>query len=126
MTTKTWTLATVLEEGRRLRNWGRWGADDEIGTLNFITPEKVKEAAALVRKGKIISTALNESMPRSSSRSAMLRSRLSGGTRLAIIATVSAATSSIARLCFCCLAEPPGQRRGCANVFDITLVAHST
>ena len=28
-----------------VRNWGRWGDDDEIGTLNFITAEKVAEAA---------------------------------------------------------------------------------
>ena len=30
-----------------VRNWGRWGDDDELGTLNFITAEKVAEAAAL-------------------------------------------------------------------------------
>ena len=28
-----------------VRNWGRWGDADELGTLNFITPEKVLEAA---------------------------------------------------------------------------------
>jgi len=58
MTTQSWTLARVMEEGRRLRNWGRWGADDQIGTLNLITPEKIKEGAALVRQGRIISCAL--------------------------------------------------------------------
>ena len=36
-----------------VRNWGRWGDDDEIGTLNFITAEKVAEAASLVRHGKV-------------------------------------------------------------------------
>src|SRR6478752_6673807 len=36
-----------------VRNWGRWGDDDELGTLNFITPDKVAEAAALVRHGKV-------------------------------------------------------------------------
>ena len=35
--------------GNKLRNWGRWGADDERGTINFITPEKVIEAGRLVR-----------------------------------------------------------------------------
>lgn len=40
------------ELGKELSNWGRWGADDEIGTLNFITPEKRVEAAQLVRTGK--------------------------------------------------------------------------
>ena len=36
-----------------VRNWGRWGDDDELGTLNFITAEKVKQGAALVLQGKI-------------------------------------------------------------------------
>ncbi len=34
-----------------LSNWGRWGPDDELGTLNFITPEKRQRAAQLVRDG---------------------------------------------------------------------------
>ncbi len=58
MTTKTWTAETVVEEGRRLRNWGRWGDEDQLGTLNYITPEKIKEGAALVRQGKIVSCTL--------------------------------------------------------------------
>ena len=37
----------------RVRNWGRWGDDDELGTLNFITPAKVVQAASLVRQGKV-------------------------------------------------------------------------
>jgi kynurenine formamidase len=32
-------------------NWGDFGEDDEIGRLNLITPEKVREAAAEVREG---------------------------------------------------------------------------
>ena len=36
-----------------VRNWGRWGDDDELGTLNFITAEKVAQAAGLVRHGKV-------------------------------------------------------------------------
>jgi kynurenine formamidase len=39
----------------KVRNWNRWGADDELGTLNFIDESKVLEAATLVRQGKIIS-----------------------------------------------------------------------
>ncbi len=35
----------------KLSNWGRWGAEDELGTLNLITPEKRVRAAALVRDG---------------------------------------------------------------------------
>lgn len=37
--------------GRELSNWGRWGDDDQRGTLNFITPERVSAAAATVRRG---------------------------------------------------------------------------
>jgi hypothetical protein len=45
--------------GRELRNWGRWGADDERGTVNFITPEKLVEAGRLIRRGKVFSPALD-------------------------------------------------------------------
>ena len=38
-------------------NWGRWGDDDELGTLNLVTPEKSKAAAALVREGVTVSMA---------------------------------------------------------------------
>ena len=36
-----------------VRNWGRWGDDDELGTLNLITADKVAQAAALVSRGKV-------------------------------------------------------------------------
>ncbi|WP_328318085.1 cyclase family protein [Streptomyces sp. NBC_00388] len=42
----------------RVNNWGRWGADDEIGTLNLITDEVVREAAATVRTGRRVPLAL--------------------------------------------------------------------
>ncbi|MGQ0823666.1 MAG: cyclase family protein [Actinomycetota bacterium] len=35
----------------RVSNWGRWGPDDQRGTLNFITPEAVRRGAAAVRRG---------------------------------------------------------------------------
>lgn len=34
--------------------WNRWGADDERGALNFIGPEEVKSASALVRTGEVL------------------------------------------------------------------------
>src|SRR5437762_3272010 len=40
-----------------LNNWGRWGKNDEIGTMNFITPAKRKQAAALVKEGFSVSLA---------------------------------------------------------------------
>ena len=39
-------------------NWGRWGEDDEKGTLNYITPETVQKAASLVKSGRTISLAI--------------------------------------------------------------------
>ncbi|MGE0820660.1 MAG: cyclase family protein [Candidatus Binatia bacterium] len=38
----------------RVRNWGKWGPNDQLGTLNYITPEKVVQAASLVKKGRTI------------------------------------------------------------------------
>lgn len=35
--------------------WGRWGADDERGALNYITPSLVRAAAGLVRSGETVS-----------------------------------------------------------------------
>ena len=40
-----------------LRNWGRWGEDDERGALNLITEKKRAQAAALVREGLSVSCA---------------------------------------------------------------------
>src|SRR4051794_15807124 len=37
-----------------LSNWGRWGPDDQRGTLNLITPAKTAAAAALVREGRTV------------------------------------------------------------------------
>jgi len=40
-----------------LSNWGRWGKDDQRGTLNLITPAKRKQALGLVREGLAVSLA---------------------------------------------------------------------
>lgn len=47
----------VLQYLQRCSNWGRWGADDQLGTLNYITPEMRKESAALVREGVSVTCA---------------------------------------------------------------------
>jgi len=39
--------------GERLSNWGRWGKDDERGTTNLITPDRIVAAARLIRTGKV-------------------------------------------------------------------------
>ena len=53
------TADTVREWGRRYSNWGRWGPDDELGALNFITPGRILAATALPRRGQVISCGLN-------------------------------------------------------------------
>ena len=41
-----------------VRNWGRWGPDDELGTINLVTPEVRRRAAACVSTGRAFSLAL--------------------------------------------------------------------
>lgn len=43
-----------------LSNWGRWGKDDVMGSLNLITPAKIKQAVALVKDGVTVSLAQDE------------------------------------------------------------------
>jgi kynurenine formamidase len=43
----------------RLSNWGRWGPDDQAGTLNFITPQMIVAASRLVRRGRVFSLAID-------------------------------------------------------------------
>jgi len=51
--------AAVTDLARRVSNWGRWGADDERGTVNFITPEVVQRGARAVRRGAVFSLGLD-------------------------------------------------------------------
>ena len=46
-------LKAIEEASEKLSNWGRWGSDDQIGTLNHVTPEDIVNAAKLVRSGKV-------------------------------------------------------------------------
>ena len=41
-----------------LSNWGRWGDDDQLGTVNLITPAKRREALALATTGDVVSLSL--------------------------------------------------------------------
>src|SRR5579871_5878061 len=43
----------IAEATAKLKNWGRWGAGDQIGTLNHVTPQDVVAAASLIRTGKV-------------------------------------------------------------------------
>jgi kynurenine formamidase len=46
-------MSDFRQLGAKLSNWGRWGDEDERGTVNLITPERIVAASALVRRGAI-------------------------------------------------------------------------
>lgn len=47
--------AEIRARAEAYRNWGRWGEDDVLGTLNFIDTEVRVAAASLVREGRVVS-----------------------------------------------------------------------
>jgi kynurenine formamidase len=51
------TKAQYEQWQKDLSNWGRWGPNDELGTLNLITGAKRRQAAALVKEGLAVSLA---------------------------------------------------------------------
>jgi len=55
--------AAIYEAAKKLSNWGRWGADDQIGTLNNVTPEDVVNAGKLIKKGKVFALGLSLKEP---------------------------------------------------------------
>jgi kynurenine formamidase len=46
--------ARFAEIAGRVRNWGRWGPDDQLGTLNLVDDEARRRAAACVRSGQAV------------------------------------------------------------------------
>ena len=50
-----WTEREMRAVYERVKNWGRWGAEDERGALNLITPAKIREGAASVEVGETVS-----------------------------------------------------------------------
>ncbi len=53
------SIALIRATGKRLSNWGRWGEDDERGTLNYITPDAIRHATTLVKTGATVRLGLN-------------------------------------------------------------------
>jgi kynurenine formamidase len=53
------TKAQMQAIFQSVSNWGRWGAEDERGTLNYLTAERTAAAAKLVRSGRSVSCARN-------------------------------------------------------------------
>jgi kynurenine formamidase len=43
----------VVRKGKQLSNWGKWGKNDELGVLNYITPKDIADAAKLIKRGKV-------------------------------------------------------------------------
>jgi 5-methylthioadenosine/S-adenosylhomocysteine deaminase len=64
------TTTTAVPEGSGTRgesramgqaeasNWGRWGADDQVGALNLMTPARIVDAVRLVRFGRLYNLAV--------------------------------------------------------------------
>ena len=53
----TFTKAMADQEMMELSNWGRWGKDDQLGTINLITPAKRRQALSLPKEGVSFSMA---------------------------------------------------------------------
>ena len=51
-------IDTVRQLAERCSNWGRWGPEDQLGTLNHIQAEDIVAASGLVKKGRIFSLSI--------------------------------------------------------------------
>jgi kynurenine formamidase len=51
-------IDTVRQLAARCSNWGRWGPDDQLGTLNHIRSDDVVAASRLVRSGRVFSLSI--------------------------------------------------------------------
>ena len=49
----------IKEKSERNKNWGKWGPDDEWGTINYAGDEERKAAAGLVKRGEVFALGLN-------------------------------------------------------------------
>ena len=56
---ETVTRKVLADYAARLKNWGKWGPEDEIGTLNYITPEAITAAGKLIQSGKVFPMGIN-------------------------------------------------------------------
>ncbi|MFM8862104.1 MAG: cyclase family protein [Acidimicrobiia bacterium] len=64
-------------------NWGRWGAEDERGALNHLTPEVIKAAAASITTGRVYSLGIpiqGQGVPLLDYRGVPMRLTLQDGT----------------------------------------------
>jgi kynurenine formamidase len=82
-----------------VRNWGRWGDTDELGTLNLITAEAIRHAATLVKSGRVFSLSMpiNGDGPQSASgfrRNPIHLMTVTGGDSPASLAGMAGITSA--------------------------------
>ena len=47
------TKRDVLKKCKELSNWGKWGKNDQLGVLNYITQQDIVEASKLIKRGKV-------------------------------------------------------------------------
>ena len=90
---------TVRNWGERFSNWGRWGDDDQLGTLNFITRERVIAACAIPKAGRVISCALPIHPPPTGSRP--------GDEGLSIPLPCATQWDALARVSYAGIDKPP-------------------
>ncbi len=48
----------VLSYMDSLSNWGKWGPEDQLGALNYLTEAKRQQASSLIQDGHVVSLAL--------------------------------------------------------------------
>ena len=80
--------AAIDEAAKKLSNWGRWGKDDQIGTLNNVTAQDVIDAGKLIRRGKVFALGLSLKEP--------LQSGLFGGRWNPIHTMLATGTDALA------------------------------
>ncbi len=56
---KMFDIKHLRATAEKCKNWGKWGPDDEAGTLNYIQPEDIVNAGKLIKRGKSFSLGLN-------------------------------------------------------------------
>ncbi len=80
--------AAIYRAAQELSNWGRWGKDDQIGTLNNVSADDIVAAGRLIRKGKVFALGLSLKEP--------IQSGLFGGRWNPIHTMLATGTDAIA------------------------------
>jgi kynurenine formamidase len=56
---KMFDMKHLRATAEQCKNWGKWGPNDEAGTLNYISPQDIINAGKLIKRGKVFSLGLN-------------------------------------------------------------------